>query len=372
MTEPGRPTVHPAVERVAAYSWRLLVIAGAFGLVLWFAGRVWPALLPLVIAALLGRALWLPNSWLRSRGLPPPVAAAATVLGFLAVLSGLLALASIALAGEFDGVGTAITEAVDDVEEWLVDDSPFDVSRADIDRFREQASESIREALRTSSSSIIDATVLAGEVLLGIILGLIVTFFLLKDGHRFAGWVNGLLPEERRGVAAAMGSRAWETLGGYLRGAALLGIVEGAGIAIALTIVGAELALPMAMITFLAAFVPFAGATLAGVLAVLVALGTAGAAQAGIVAIIALAIQQLDNDVLAPVVYGRSLALHPLVIILSVVAGGALLGLVGGFLAVPVVAVVVNAIAEARAHARAAAAPVAPPEADAGAPAPVV
>ena len=109
----------------------------------------------------------------------------------------------------------------------------------------------------------------------------------------------------------------------------------------------------MALVTFLAAFVPVVGAIVAGVLAVLVALATAGGTGAIVVAVVAFVVQQLDNDVLAPVVYGRALELHPVVILLAILAGGSAFGLVGSFLAVPVVAVVVNVAAEARRYRRA-------------------
>ena len=153
--------------------------------------------------------------------------------------------------------------------------------------------------------------VLAGEVAIGIVLGVIVTFFLLEDGSRFAAWVNGLLPPDQREMAALLGVRAWKTFGGYLRGAAILGIVEGTAIAIALRLVGAELAVPMAVVTFLAAFVPFVGAMVAGLLAVLVALGTAGPVEALIIAVVAFVIQQIDNDLLAPVVLRPCTGLAP-------------------------------------------------------------
>jgi predicted PurR-regulated permease PerM len=131
-------------------------------------------------------------------------------------------------------------------------------------------------------------------------------------------------------------------LGRYLRGAATLGVVEACAIGVALFVSGGRLVLPVMLLTFMAAFVPIVGAVVAGVTAVLVALVTGGVATAVIVAIVALVVQQLDNDVLAPWIYGRALALHPVVILVSVVAGGALFGIVGTLLAVPVVAVAVN------------------------------
>jgi predicted PurR-regulated permease PerM len=115
-----------------------------------------------------------------------------------------------------------------------------------------------------------------------------------------------------------------------------------------LLLVGGDLIVPVMLLTFVAAFVPIFGALVAGIVATLVALVTAGTVPALIVAGVALVVQQLDNDVLAPFIYGRSLQLHPVVILLSVVTGGALLGIAGAVIAVPLVAVAVSVGKELR------------------------
>jgi predicted PurR-regulated permease PerM len=129
----------------------------------------------------------------------------------------------------------------------------------------------------------------------------------------------------------------------------MLGIVEATIIGLTLFLAGGELVGPVVIITFLGAFIPIIGAFLAAVIAVLVALVTGGVGTAVIVAIVAFVVQQLDNDLLAPLIYGRALSLHPVSVLLSVVAGGALFGFAGTVLAVPIVAVVVNVSKELRA-----------------------
>ena len=119
-------------------------------------------------------------------------------------------------------------------------------------------------------------------------------------------------------------------------------------IGITLLLVGSSLVVPVMIITFLAAFVPIVGAVFAGVVATLVALATAGTIPALIVAGVAIVVQQLDNDLLAPVIYGRAIRLHPLVILLGIAAGGALFGFVGTFFAVPFLAVALNGLDELR------------------------
>jgi predicted PurR-regulated permease PerM len=347
---PQPDRVNPVVARLAAYSWRLLVIAIALAGALWIVGQIWVAFVPPLVAVFLARILMPPTAWLRSRGLSSGLAAAAGMVGFLVLLGCVVAGVGVAVANEFEDLGPTVSQAVDDLERWLVEDSPFEVDRAEIDRFRKDAGQGVQDALRASGGAVAEGAAVAAEVALGLLLGLIVTFFVLKDGDHFLAWARRHLPEEQHELAARVAARSWRTLGGYLKGAALLGFVEGIAIAVALTLVGAELAVPMALVTFLAAFVPVVGAIVAGILAILVALATAGGAAALIVAVVALVVQQVDNDVLAPVVYGKALQLHPVVVLLAILAGGSAFGLVGSFLAVPVVAVAVNAVAEARVY----------------------
>ena len=137
-------------------------------------------------------------------------------------------------------------------------------------------------------------------------------------------------------------------MGGYLQGSATLGLIEGIIIGGTVWLVGGSLAVPVGVITFFAAFVPFAGALIAGVIAILVTLVTAGFGGAVVVAIVALVVQQLDNDFLAPWVFGRNLDLHPLIVLVAITAGGTLFGAFGAFLGVPVSAVLINIFAESR------------------------
>ncbi|HVM40031.1 MAG TPA: AI-2E family transporter [Acidimicrobiia bacterium] len=343
--EPRR--VHPAIERLAAYAWRFIVIAIALYGVLWLLWQVRLIVFPLIVALLLAVALNVPARWLRSKGWPKALAAWAAMLAFLGLLGLAGALIVPAMVDEFADLGTTIEEGVDDVEDWLVDESPFDVSRADIEDFREEARDIVSRSLRSNAGTIVSGVVVF-EVIAGVLLALVIAFFFVKDGEQIQEWALSHLPAQRRELTRRLAARAWTTLAGYLRGSAMLGIVEGITIGLALFLAGGGLAVPVAVLTFFAAFVPFVGAIVAGVIAVLVALATAGFTPALIVAGVALVVQQLDNDLLAPVVFGHTLRLHPVVILVAVTAGGALLGLAGAFIAVPLTAVVINVLGEYR------------------------
>jgi predicted PurR-regulated permease PerM len=339
---------YPVVARLGAYSWWTIGIGIVLLAALWVMARLWVLVLAGAVAALLSRALDPPARYLRGRGLPRALVAATVLVGFIIVLAGIVALLVPSIANEFENLGPTIEDAIDDVENWLVEDSPFDVSRQDVQDFRDEADDRVGEVLESQSGTLISGTILVFEVFAGIVLALVTTFFILKDGDRFGDWFVTRFPDHRRDLAGRLGARAWRTLGGYLRGSAILGLIEGIIIGGTVWIVGGSLALPVGVITFFAAFVPFAGALIAGVIAILVTLVTAGFGGAVVVGIVALVVQQLDNDFLAPWVFGRNLELHPLIVLVAITAGGTLFGAFGAFLAVPVSAVLINILAEAR------------------------
>jgi predicted PurR-regulated permease PerM len=345
---PVTPEVNRRVRWAAAYAWRLLLIAAlAYG-TLWLVGQLLLVVLPIAVALLLTRALLGPATWLERRGLPPAFAATVTVLGFILVISGLISTVGASVATEFSELGPTLSEGIDDIETWLIEDSPFDVDAQRLDELRTQAGDRLGSVASSASGSFASGAVIAFEIVTGAFLSLVITFFLLKDRTTIKRFVVRLAPNGRRSDLVAMGARGWETLGGYLRGVALLGITEAIVIGGAVWLVGGNLAAAVVVVTLLGAFVPIVGAIIAGIVAVLVTLVTAGLTPALIVAAVALVVQQLDNELLAPWIYGKSLQLHPLVILLGITAGTTLFGFVGALLAVPLIAVTINVIDEAR------------------------
>ena len=217
--------------------------------------------------------------------------AAATLLGFLLALAGIVALLVPAIVDEFSDLGPTLEDAVDDLEDWLVDDSPFDVSRAG--HRRTSASRPATGPATTpqsQSGAVVSGTVMAVEVLTGLVPG-VDHHVLPAQGRRPLRPVDARVrcPTSGSRWPRRLAARSWQTLGGYLRGSATLGVIEGFIIGITVWLVGGALAVPVAVITFFAAFLPFAGAVLAGTVAVLVTLVTAGPGEALIVLIVAVA-----------------------------------------------------------------------------------
>ena len=168
---------------------------------------------------------------------------------------------------------------------------------------------------------------------------LVITFFFVKDGKQMWEWVTKHFDDSRRKDVREIGMRSWATLGAYIRGTALIALVDAVLIGIALIIVGVPLVVPLMLITFIGGFFPVVGAFTAGLVAVLVALASGGFFDALIIGAVITLIQQLEGDLLQPLILGRAVKLHPVVVLLSLTAGGILAGVAGAFLAVPTAAV---------------------------------
>jgi predicted PurR-regulated permease PerM len=167
----------------------------------------------------------------------------------------------------------------------------------------------------------------------------VLTFFFVKDGPAFLPWLRREAGPEIGGHLTEVFSRSWKTLGDFIRVQAVVSFVDAFFIGLGLVVLGVPLAPALAVLTFFAGFVPIVGALAAGTLAVLVALVSNGPTTALIVLGIIIVVQQLESNVLQPVLQGRSLNLHAAVVLLAVTAGGTLFGIIGAFLAVPVAAV---------------------------------
>ena len=271
--EPAGPAIHPRVQRLAAYSWRLLVIAAATIGVLWLARELAPVLIPATVALFLTRLLTPISDRLRGR-LGPGFAAGVAMLVLLGAITGISIVVGRPIAQEAATLPETITEALDDIERWLVEDSPFDVSGEAIDwvekwvtqpkyihrhRFRTRTADGFRELLLTSGGRVVDGATLAAEIVAGLFLSILFTFFMLRDGPRFAGWLRSRMRPEERDRAQRAAERGWSTLGGYLRGAALLGIIESIAIGLALLVSGASLVVPVMVLTFVQRSCPSSG-----------------------------------------------------------------------------------------------------------------
>lgn len=309
----------------------LVLAVMAVGALAWYLKLV---VLPIFVAAVLCTALVPPVVALERRGVRPLLATWIVFGGSLLVLGGIGWLVVPPTVDQFASMGDVVSDGLDDVEEWLVD-GPLGLDRDQVREYTRDPAGQAADVLRSSSDQVVAGARTAGEVGVGALLTLVLTFLFLKDGRSVLGGALQRLPERHRPTAREVGERVWSAFGGFLRGAAILGTVEGLIIGGAMAVLGAPLALPVAVLTFFGAFFPIVGAVVAGTIAVLVTLASLGIGPAiGLLALVVL-VQQLDSDLLAPFIYGSSLQLHPAAILVALTIGGSLGGIVGAFIAVP-------------------------------------
>jgi predicted PurR-regulated permease PerM len=180
-----------------------------------------------------------------------------------------------------------------------------------------------------------------GEIVVGAVLAVILSVYFVHGGDRLFSWLLELAPARARARLAETGALVFSVIGRYIRGVAVVGAVDGFFIGVALWILGVPMALPLAVLTFVGAFLPVVGAFLAGLLAAMVALVAKGWVVALIVVAVTLAVQQIEGHVLAPQIYGRALDLPGAVILVAITVGSVIAGITGAFLAAPATSVLV-------------------------------
>ncbi|MFD0565073.1 AI-2E family transporter [Kitasatospora saccharophila] len=330
----------PWTLRVAAEStWRLLLI----GVALYVVFRVIDTLKLVAfsaVAALLISALLEPTvSWLRRHGVPRSLAAAVTFLA---------GLASIGLVGWFvfwqvssnlDPVTSQVQDGVRQLRDWLLN-GPFHLTPDQLNNVTNQITTAIGKNSEALTSAGFTGVTIAVELLTGVVLTAFTTFFLLYDGARIWSWVLRGLPRHSRYAMAGAGPKAWATLTAYVRGTVAVAFIDALCIGIGLGMVGVPMAIPLAVIIFLGAFVPLVGALVTGTIAVLIALvATASVGKALVVLVILIGVQQLEGHILQPLILGRAVRVHPLAVVLGVAAGSIIGGIPGAIVAVPLIAV---------------------------------
>ena len=329
----------PSLLSVAAgYSWRILLVLLLAWVVVQVLIKLHLVMLP-VIAALFVTALLGPLAQkLKTKGWHPLLATWAVLLGSILLLVGLVGAIAPSVGEELDDVGASAQEGFEDVIDYLAD-SPLKLSKADVDRYMEQAADQISANRDKITAGVLSGAAKAVEFVTQFFLTLVLIFFFVKDGPDMFRWFESQFPSRNRRHVRAIGERAWGAIGAYLRGTAIIALVDATLIGITLLVLGVPLVIPLAVLTFFGAFFPLIGAVAAGVVAALVALVTSGPFDALMVGAAILVIQQVEGDVLQPIVMGKSVRLHPIVILLALTAGAIVAGVVGAFLAVPVAAV---------------------------------
>jgi putative heme transporter len=293
--------------------------------------------IPILIALILAAAIGPFVNMLRRRGLPGAAATGVAFVALLLLLAGVGTVIYFSVRSQWAELAQQASSGLDELEQFLLN-GPVPIEKEQLDQAREGLIQ-FATSSQVRSGAITGLSVVT-EFLAGSILMVVILFFFLKDGAKI--WTFFLRPfsGEREAKLRRSGKRTLEVLGGYVRGTAIVALVDAVAIGAALLILQVPLAFPLAIIIFMTAFIPLVGATVAGILAALVALVANGPVVALIVVAVVIAVNQLEGDLLQPIVMGNALKLHALVILMALTAGTILAGIVGAVLAVPLAAVI--------------------------------
>jgi predicted PurR-regulated permease PerM len=349
---PPAPPTPPAPPRAdvpgwlrvgAAWSWRLVLLAG----LLYVAGRVASDLYLVIVpcaAALLLTALLQPLAHrLRRRGLGPLAATWCTLLLAFVLIGAAVWLVTSRVEAEYPALVSQVKHTTTQIQSWL-SGAPFHVKTGNLAKL----SDNIVSYL-SKHQSVLAGTVLTGgrilvELLAGAVLCFFISFFLIKDGDRIWSWLTSSLVPERRRRADLAGHAAWQSVVHYVRGTIAVAAIQATVMGITLAVINAPLVAPLALIMFLAAFIPLVGVLVAGTLAILIVLAANGLIAAVVVLGVLVLMNQLESHLLQPQVVGKMVRLHPLAVILVLAVAGVVAGIAGAVVAVPVTAAITSAV----------------------------
>ncbi|WP_068002522.1 AI-2E family transporter [Nocardia pseudobrasiliensis] len=335
--------VHPLVREAAEWCWRLLIILVAVLAVAYLAHKLTTVVIPLAIGLLAAALLSPLVDWMQRVGLPRGLGVVVALMGSLGLVAGIF---TFVIEQAVTGVPQLTDEfktSIHQIQDWLIN-GPLHLSN---DQIRDAGNKVIK-AIESNQDSLTNGALTTaaaiGEFFTGAFLTLFILIFFLYGGDHIWEFLTRIVPTPQRDRVRTAGRLAFGTLISFVRGTVMVAAVDAIGIGAGLAILNVPLALPLASLVFIGAFIPIVGSVLAGSIAVFLALMTKGWVTALIVLGITIAVMQLEGHVLQPLVLGRAVDIHPLAVVLAITTGVVLAGIPGGLLAVPFVAMLNTAI----------------------------
>jgi len=342
----SRAQVPWGLDLAAAWGWRFLVIV-ATGLVILKALAMFAVVtLPLVVALLIAALVSPLVRFMRGRVVPARLAALLVVLGGLATVTVLLTFAGQQVANGATDLADQVVQGLDEVRDWL-ENGPLNASESQINNYIESTQTAITD--QTKDGQVLAQVTSFGTALTHVFAGFFIvlfsTFFFLSDGERIWAWTVRLAPRAARARVDSSGRVAWVSLTQFVRATVIVAFVDALGIAIVAAVLGVPFVLAIGVLVFLGSFVPMIGATVAGTVAILVALVDQGPITALLMLGGVILVQQIEGHILQPFLMGRWVSLHPLGVIVAIGIGVIVAGVAGALVAVPLAATV-NAVVQ--------------------------
>ncbi|HEX2144044.1 MAG TPA: AI-2E family transporter [Glycomyces sp.] len=333
----------------AAWSWRMLIIGAGVAVVLYLLSQVTMVVIPVAISFLLAAMLQPLAAWLIGHGWNKSLASIVVLVAGLAAVGAILTFVIQQFIAGIPSFYKSILTGLKGAQDWL-ESGPWGLDGAEVAVFLEDIQGNITDWYDENQETIVQTGLDVagstasglGNFVTGLFLVLFTTYFFIRDGRKIWTFLTGLLPRPAAEPLRYAGGAGWSTLVQYMRTIVVVAAVDAIFIGLGLWLLDVPLWLPLTTLIFLGAFVPIIGATISGVVAVVVALVGApgGLITALIVLGIVLAVQQLESNLLQPFLMSRAVKLHPLAIVLAVTAGGFVWGIIGALVAVPFLAIV--------------------------------
>ncbi len=342
----GGSRVPPGVALLANYAWLFIVLAAAVYLAFVMLAKVGLAVVA-IFGAFVITALLRPLVDLLDRVMPRALAVVASLVAALVVVVGLVTFIGFSLASQASGLTSQFQSGLRKITDWL-QTSPLHVHPQQVDRAIGQARHWLTQHRGELAGQALGGAGTAAEVFTGVLLALFCAVFFLTRGDRMWAWCLQQIPDAARSPWDAAARAGWTTFQGYARAAVAVAASNAALVAAALIILRVPLALALALLVFLASFVPVVGGAFSLTVAALVALAARGPVIALVVLILIPVLGQVEGHVLQPLIMSRSVRLHPVVVVVTVVSGGLLGGILGAVLAVPIVAVAWSILSQLR------------------------
>ncbi|RJO77254.1 AI-2E family transporter [Nocardia panacis] len=327
----------------AEWCWRLLIIFGAAFAVWQLIQKLNTVVIPTALA-LLAAALLAPLVNAMNRlGIPRSLGVFVALVGSLGVVAGIMTFVVEQFIAGVPQLSDEVTHSIHAIQDWLIN-GPLHLSNEQIRNAGDTIVKTIRANQDALTSGALATATVIGHILTGAFLTFFILIFFLFGGDQIWEFVTRLIPTAHRDRVRTAGRLGFGTLVGFVRATVVVAAVDAVGIGSGLAILSVPLALPLASLVFVGAFIPIIGAFLAGSIAVFIALVTKGWVTALIVLGIIVAVMQLESHVLQPLLLGRAVSIHPLAVVLAIAAGVVIGGIGGGLMAVPMVAVLNTAI----------------------------
>ena len=323
----------------AAWALRFIIIVAATAILLYLLKWVWMGLLPILLALILATVLWPPVRWMRNHKVPAALAVFITLIATFGILGGIIAAMAPTVKTQGTELGHQAEQGINQIIAWLKEQDFTFLEPERIQQAVDQATAFVKGQASNIASGVFSGIGAITSIGTTLALTLVLLFFFLKDGDRFLPWVRKYTGVRAGWHLTEVCMRSWNTLSGFIRTQAIVSMVDAIFIGLGLLFLGVPLWPVLAVVTFFAGFIPIVGAISAGALAVIIALVSNGFMNAVFVLILIIAVQQLEGNVLSPILQSQAMGLHAAVVLLAVAVGGTLFGIVGAFLAVPVAAV---------------------------------